>query len=212
MASSLQIASGLFSSLVGTSMVLGLVVSMNAVDRSLKEPPAKRGVDFDVPEKRKQPPNKKVRPKPKPRTPKTPPPPTPMLSSAVGGVDVGLWAGSAIDLSDGAGALLGDASNVVMSADSVDSLPSPTHRDGVQYPPQARSKGITGYVTMSLSFDGRGTLTDARTVKVEPPGYGPFEDAAMRSIKMWRFSPATYQGQAVPVTGVEFTLRFELER
>jgi protein TonB len=132
-----------------------------------------------------------------------------MVATAVGGLDLGLFGRSAIDLSDATGALVGDASDVVMSADAVDELPLPVARTAPSYPAGARSKGITGAVTLSIQVDAQGRVTDVRVLKSEPAG--TFDDAAVRAVRGWRFQPATYQGQPVAVR-VEQRLAFDLER
>ena len=201
---------GALGSLCGTTAVFGLVLSMNALDRGPPEPPQRAAATFDVPSPARKP--KPTRRKPPPRRPRTPPktpPPIPTLASAVGGLDLGLFAGAAIDLSEGASALVGDVSEVVMTAESVDSLPVPVARPAVAYPPSARSRGITGHVTLSLLVDARGQVGEVHVEAAEPPGV--FDDAAVRAVRQWRFQPATYQGQPVPVR-VEQTLRFDLER
>ena len=95
-----RIGTGVVSGLIGGVGVLSLLITMNRMDRTApNKPPEKKEIAFDVPEKRKAPPTRKPRPKPRPKPKnRTPPPPIPQLSQAVGGMDVGLWAGSAIDL------------------------------------------------------------------------------------------------------------------
>lgn len=203
-------AIGALSSLAGTTGVFGLVISMNALDRGPPPAPEKPATVFEVPQAQKKPPARRKRPPPpQPRTPPKTPPPTPMLASAVGGLDLAGFGGSAIDLSAGAQALVGDASDVVMTAESVDSLPVPTRRGAVPYPAGARSRGITGHVTLQLQIDARGQVTHAEVTAAEPPGV--FDDAALRAVRAWQFQPALYQGAPVAIR-VEQTLRFDLER
>lgn len=205
-----RLAAGALSGLLGGLGVMLLVVVMNRMDRTPDQVPDAKEITFDVPEKRK-PPTRKRRPKPRPKpTPRTPPPPIPQLSQAIGGVDVGLWAGSAIDLSDGADSLLGDAAGAVMTADTVDSLPRPTQQSAVSYPAAARSRGVEGFVRLRLDFDARGGLTNVAVAESSPPGV--FDQAATQTVRMWRFSPATFQGSPVPVNGVEITIEFNLEQ
>lgn len=206
----LRRAFGALSGAAGTVVILWLVIAMNALDRGPREPPPQRAQHFDVQQKKKPPPTSRPRPKPRPRKTNTPPPPIPMLASAVGGLDLGLFGGAAIDLSEGTDALLGDTRDVVMTADAVDALPTPISQSAPPYPSAARSKGVTGHVTLSLSFDAAGRLTGVEILEAEPPGY--FEDAAEKTVRMWQFQPATYQGAPVPVTGVELVLDFDLER
>ena len=165
--------------------------------------PAKKEIAFDVPEKRKQAPTRRPQPrKPPPKAAKTPPPPIPTLASAVGGIDVGLWGGSQIDLSDANSALLGEAGNVVMTADSVDAIPS-IKRQGSppSYPAAARARGDEGLVVLLVDFDAAGRITNLEVASSDPPGV--FDDAATRFVRGTSFNPAMYQGQPVPVTGVE---------
>ncbi len=201
---------GAITSLGGTAGVFGLVLTMNALDRGPPEPPEKAAVAFDTPPPPDKPKAKKRKPPPQKRTPpKAPPPPTPMVATAVGGLDLGLFGGSAIDLSDAAAGLVGDASDVVMSADAVDDLPVPVARSAPAYPAAARAKGVTGVVTLSIEVDARGGVADVRVLSASPPG--TFDDAAVRAVRSWRFQPATYQGTPVAVR-VEQTLKFDLER
>lgn len=207
----LRTAAGAITSALGTLGVLSLLLVMNALDRGPPQPDGERVASFEVPKKRDEPKTRKAPPRrPPPRAQKTPPPPIPALASAVGGLDLGLFGAGEVDLSEGAGALLGDASDVVMTADAVDSLPVPTSRSAVPYPPEARARGIVGHVTLSLSLDARGELTDVSVVEAAPEGV--FEEAAERTVRMWRFRPAVYQGSPVPVSGVELTIDFDLER
>ncbi len=200
---------GGLSAVLGTTVVLGTVIAMNAVDRSPPDAPPKRAQSFDVAPKKAPPPARKPRPKPRPRKARTPPPPIPTLASSMSGLDLGLFGGAAIDLSQGAQSLLGDTSHVTMTADSVDGLPVPLSQSAPPYPAAARDKGVTGHVRLSLSFDTRGAITDVHIAEAEPPGF--FEEVAERTVRQWRFQPATYQGAPVPVSGVELVLNFDLE-
>lgn len=201
---------GALSSIVGTVGVFGLVLGMNAVDRGPQAADDKAPVQFDVPPPQKKPPARKRKPPPpQRRTPPKAPPVTPQLATAIGGLDLAGFGSAAIDLSEGASALVGDASDVVMTAESVDTLPVPVTQGAVPYPPQARSRGITGHVTVAIQVDARGQVARVDLVGSEPPGV--FDDAALRAVRGWRFQPATYQGAPVPVR-VEQTLRFTLER
>lgn len=204
-----RIGLSLLTGLVGGIGVLYLVIAMNRIDRRPKAPPGKKEIVFDVPEKRKKPPTRKPRPKPRPKPTRAPPPPIPQISQAVGGVDVGLWAGS-IDMGDGADSLLGDASDTVMTAETVDSLPDCSYPTKPQYPARARDRGQEGYVTVSYDFDARGSVANVKVVDSSPPGV--FDKAALQAARDARCSPATFQGRAVPVNGVELKINFDLER
>jgi len=77
-----------------------------------------------------------------------------------------------------------------------------------RYPPAARRDGITGVVTIAIQVDGQGAILAVRVVDSDPAGV--FDDAAIESVRSWRFAPATRDG--VPVTTwVRQTIRFTLE-
>ena len=63
---------------------------------------------------------------------------------------------------------------------------------------------------MSLPRRVRSGLTNVRVHESDPPGI--FDDAAMRTVRSCDFRPATFQGKAVPVSGIEWTIDFDLER
>jgi len=200
---------GLVGAALGTVGVFALLLAMNGLDRSPPQPPPARVTELRVaPVQRPTPPS---RPKPPPR--QRPParaklaPPT--LAAGLGGFDLGLLGGG-IDLGDSARSLLGDSAPAVMTADSVDTLPTPTTQVAAPYPARARSRGISGEVVLLLSIDERGRLLEVEVSESQPPGV--FDAAALQTVRKWRFAPATYQGRAVAVTGVPLPIRFDLER
>jgi TonB family protein len=63
-------------------------------------------------------------------------------------------------------------------------------------------------VTIAIQVDGQGAILAVRIVDSDPAGV--FDDAAIESVRAWRFEPATRDG--VPVTTwVRQTIRFTLE-
>jgi len=108
---------------------------------------------------------------------------------------MGLPGFSADDLGGLEGDLLGDASGMVMTDDTVDQVPRANFQAPMQYPPRARASGIEGYVVFSLLIGITGEIEQVRIVESYPEGV--FDDAAMQGINQWRFEPAMYQGQPV---------------
>ena len=94
-----------------------------------------------------------------------------------------------------------------MTEDSVDSAPVLTTRTRAPYPSRARSKGIEGYVTISMLVGADGRVSDVRVLEAQPMGV--FDEAALGTVKGWQFSPATYEGRPVSIR-VTQTVRFEL--
>lgn len=63
----------------------------------------------------------------------------------------------------------------------------PISRLPPQYPMQALSRGIEGWVEIVFRIDARGMVEDPAVVNADPEGV--FEDAALRAVGRWRFNP-----------------------
>jgi protein TonB len=192
--------SGVTIMLLGTLLVLSTVVLINRFSDGPDEEPAQDPTSFQV-ETPEPPPQEKVEkePEPKQQEPKNPPPsPLEGLGSSLsGGFEMG---GLDIDTRDMGGMsdeVLGDTRDVVMTGESVDVPPKPRRRAEMQYPPQARQQGITGYVTVNLLIDAQGRVQRVKVLDAEPAGV--FEEVAKQALRKWRFEPAQYQDEAVKV-------------
>lgn len=84
----------------------------------------------------------------------------------------------------------------------------PTHRPAPEYPALAQRRGIEGSVTVRLSIDERGRVTDAVVVESEPQGV--FDTTALRAARQYRFSPAR-EGDRPVHSVLQQTIRFELQ-
>lgn len=92
------------------------------------------------------------------------------------------------------------------SAGRAASTPKLLSSTRVVYPPSARQSNIQGSVTLSLSIDGDGNVVAAKTLS----GPMPLRQAALDSVKQWKYSPAAQEGKPVPAqvtVSVEFHLR-----
>lgn len=193
--------------LLGTAGVFGGVVFMNAAAEMANERDHSAVSSFNVQTRPKPPPAKKPRPKrSKPKPKRAAVAPLPSLGVAMSGVDFGLPGldGALGEMTD---ALLGDVKDVVMTEDSVDAVPTLTTRTRAPYPSRARAKGIEGYVTVSMLVGADGNPSDVRVLEAQPAGV--FDEAALMTVKAWRFQPATYEGRPVSIR-VTQTIRFEL--
>jgi protein TonB len=104
--------------------------------------------------------------------------------------------------------LIGDTSKkTVMTADVVDTPPTPSHRVQPEFPERARRSGIQGFVTLRIKIRADGSVDTVQVVEASPAGV--FEEPAIASIKRWQFKPGIYQGDPVDVWANQ-TLRFEL--
>jgi TonB family protein len=80
-----------------------------------------------------------------------------------------------------------------------------------QYPIQAANNGIEGWVLVSFTVSENGTI-DPQTLEVvdaEPAAI--FNDVSMRAAEDFKFKPRVVNGQPIPVEGVQYLFRFQLE-
>ncbi|MBO9664269.1 MAG: TonB family protein [Dokdonella sp.] len=77
------------------------------------------------------------------------------------------------------------------------------------YPAEALARRIEGRVLVAVAVSADGALQDARVDRIEPPGAAILGDAAVGTVKSWRFNPARKDGK--PIAGkalvpIEFSL------
>jgi TonB family protein len=75
------------------------------------------------------------------------------------------------------------------------SLAPPQRVDAPHYPADAMAAGITGTVMAEVVIDPSGHVTDARIVRSIPL----LDEAALASVRQWRFDPTVVNGEPVPV-------------
>lgn len=81
-------------------------------------------------------------------------------------------------------------------------------RPAPRYPPDARRRGIEGYVVVRMRVDERGRVAEAVVVRAKPRGV--FERSARMAALAYRFSPARSGGHPVTAT-LEQRMLFELQ-
>src|SRR5262249_36041831 len=86
--------------------------------------------------------------------------------------------------------------------------PQPTYRTQTNYPPNLYRDGVEGDVYLAFGLTAEGTPINVRVIKATPPDV--FNNAAMDSLKEWRFTPVIRAGAPVASTGHHFTLAFRL--
>jgi protein TonB len=198
---------GWIAAVVGLLVTGGSLTWMNGDLVAPKKPDTSTAIAFKVAPPKPPPQRAKPKPRPKPKRTTSSPPPAPALMAGLGGLDFGL-PGLTGGMDDATQALLGDLGDVVMTEDAVDVPPRATQRVAPAYPPRARAKDVTGYVTLSLLVSADGAVRDVRVLESQPPGV--FDNAAVQAVQGWGFQPAQYQGRDVAVRARQ-TLRFELE-
>jgi protein TonB len=75
-----------------------------------------------------------------------------------------------------------------------------------QYPPQAQTRRLEGWVHVRFTITGAGTVKNAKVVKSSDM---IFEPATIRAVEQWKYQPQMEQGKPVE-RQTETILRFEL--
>jgi protein TonB len=84
---------------------------------------------------------------------------------------------------------LGDSGVIAPLAERKTALP---------YPPLAQRQGVEGTVELSVLVDETGKVADAKVVSGPPQRVG-LTEAAIETVKRWKFRPATKNGVPVKV-------------
>ena len=192
----------------GTLMVIISIMLMNDNSMIDDSKQVKNASNFDVKKINKPKPKRKIEKKQKSK-PKKVSTPVPLvdLNSDLSGIEFDLPAFSLGNGADIDQSLIGDTSNVVMTGDTVDVVPVAKVRAPLEYPLRAKAKEIEGFVKLSLLIGQDGMVKQVKVIEASPPGI--FDNAAVRSVKRWKFSPAMFNGKPVS-TWVNLPVRFEL--
>ncbi|NBD12460.1 MULTISPECIES: energy transducer TonB [Corallococcus] len=89
----------------------------------------------------------------------------------------------------------------------VDSEPTVASEVKIPYPDEARRAGIEGTVTLSITIDADGKVSNVKVLS--GPGYG-LNEAARDAIRRFRFKPAIKGGEAV-ATEMKYSYTFLLD-
>jgi protein TonB len=186
----------------GTALVLGLLIGMNECVESPQKEEKQASRDFTVEkkQKKKEPPRRPRERKRQTTAEARRRAPMPDISTPLSGLSFDLPEFQTADLM-GADQLLGGdqgSKQLVMTEDSVDSLPQPRSRIAPEYPARARQRGIQGHVLLKLRVNERGEVAGIRVVEARP--IGVFEDVAIAAVEKWVFEPARYQGNPVSIS------------
>lgn len=187
---------------ISFSIFVSIFLNNNAIN-SAKNYTSSQKINVQPPKKMKNKAIKKAKKsKPKPRKASKP-----KLSNNLSSMK---FTGSGINWlsTDGlTDSLAGNFDDLVMTADTVDVLPSVVQHAPLEYPSTARSRGTQGFVTITFLVDKKGRVKQTSVTDSNPVGI--FEEYALASLKNWRFSPAKYLGKPVQVWSQQ-TIRFDL--
>jgi periplasmic protein TonB len=100
-------------------------------------------------------------------------------------------------------------SNASISATDGDMLPLVAIAP--QYPTRAAQRGIQGWCLVSFTVDGLGNVVEDSIVVVDAEPSSIFDRSSIRAATRFKFQPRVVDGQGVPVEGVQYVFRYELE-
>jgi protein TonB len=107
----------------------------------------------------------------------------------------------------GGGGFGGDANTLVGQKTSVDRPPRAVLKSAPEFPQEARSRGVSGFVELKILVGLNGSIESIEVEKSEPAGF--FDQAAMQAVRQWRFEPGITKGQAVAAWTTQ-RIKFEL--
>jgi protein TonB len=108
----------------------------------------------------------------------------------------------------GGGDGTGGAGLAAFNAGLSDRDPLPLVRVEPQYPPQARQRGLEGWVQVSFTISTAGTVKDAAVVKSSD---SVFERPAVQAVTKWKYQPLLREGKPAEAPGQQVVLRFRME-
>ncbi len=83
---------------------------------------------------------------------------------------------------------------IVFSTDQLDHPPEVRYQPAPQYPYEMKTAGIEGQVDIKLYVDTDGRVYDVEVVRATNPG---FIQAAVETVRKWRFEPGLRKGKVV---------------
>ncbi|MCZ6642764.1 MAG: energy transducer TonB [Gammaproteobacteria bacterium] len=79
---------------------------------------------------------------------------------------------------------------------------------GPSYPETARQQKVEGFVIVRYDVTVSGVVHNVRVVSAEPPGI--FDEAALATIRSWKYKAPILDGEPQPVTNMESRVEFQL--
>lgn len=88
----------------------------------------------------------------------------------------------------------------------------PLHNEIPMYPTLAAEQGIEGWVQVMFTVTENGDVDMGTATVVDAEPSDLFNANALRALSAFKFSPRIDDGQTVPVPGVQYVFRFELQQ
>lgn len=80
-----------------------------------------------------------------------------------------------------------------------------------EYPQRAAQRGIEGWCLVSFTVDGLGNVVEDTIVVVDAEPPEMFDRTSVRAAARFKFQPRVKNGEGIPVPGVQYLFRYELE-
>lgn len=112
----------------------------------------------------------------------------PDLKSMISGMSFGI---PAFELDFNSGSDFLKNGNYV-NGDNVDQKPKVLYRPDLDFPEEALSENVSGYVTFGLFIDEEGNLQKVDVLDSSPKGV--FDASALSNVKKWKFRAAVHKG------------------
>lgn len=148
-----------------------------------------------------------------------PPPPEPIKSSPLADLapeasfqspdmgGVGFGGGGSGPAISGGGGFGSDTGALVRDRSSIQRPPRALTKSSPEYPADARSRGVSGFVILRILVAANGSVEDVKVQQSEPSGF--FDSAAIKAVRSWRFEPAVQQGTTIAAWTTQ-RIKFEL--
>ena len=79
-----------------------------------------------------------------------------------------------------------------------------------QYPREAITKGIEGWVLLEFTVTQTGAVINPKVIDADPPRI--FNESALRVIKKWKYKPKIENGKAIQQKGIQHVITYEFEK
>jgi periplasmic protein TonB len=123
------------------------------------------------------------------------------------GAGVSFGSGGSGPAVGGSGGFGSDASMLANERSSMNRAPKLSIKGSLEYPSDARQKNISGFVTLKILVSESGFVQNVEVEESDPPGI--FDQAAIRSVKNWKFEPGMIQGK-LSAAWTSQRIKFEL--
>jgi protein TonB len=201
----IRTVNGLVAVLFGAAITFSLFYLMQALiatgSREVEERTSIRIADITIPEIEIE----VTRQEPKPEEPDVPEEVPDLPDMEIDTMDMS--AGDAINVARVNVDVGGIDATAVVGINDSEMLPIVTVPP--QYPNRALSRGIEGWCLVMFTVTETGTVINPVVVDADPPDV--FDNASVRAVTRFKYNPRVENGVPVPVDGVQYLFRYNVD-